>query len=116
MPINTTAGPVEYDRSRPGHVVNTSRVVDEDMEILDEAEEIISVLPATGWAAAVGERFVPLVVFVAMDSGKLYGVAVGADGLVDLEDNIEVAGDFNGYHPHPGFSGYKQANNDKEEQ
>ncbi len=96
--MNTTAGPRYIDSMRPGHVVNTSRVTDEDMEILDEEPEIIGVLPATGWAAAVGERFVPLVVFVAMDSGKLYGVAVGNDGKVDLEESIEDAVDFNGYH------------------
>ncbi len=108
MPINTTAGPVEYDRSRPGHVVNTSRVVEEDMQILDEAEEIIAVLPAAGWAAAVGEELVALVAFVALDDASMYGVAVGEDGRIDLtENNVEK---------HPGFSGYKQANNDKEEQ
>ncbi len=98
MVLNTTAGPVEYERSRPGHVTNTSRVVEEDMQYLDEEPEIIAVVPATGWAAAVGEKLVPLVAFVALDSAKLYGVAVGNDGLVDLEDNIEDAVDFNGYH------------------
>jgi hypothetical protein len=79
-------------------VTNTSRVVEEDMQYLDEEPEIIAVVPATGWAAAVGEKLVPLVAFVALDSAKLYGVAVGNDGLVDLEDNIEDAVDFNGYH------------------
>ncbi len=79
-------------------MVNTSRVVDEDMVYEDEEPEIIAVLPAAGWCAAVGEALVPLVAFVALDSAKLYGVAVGNDGKVDLEDNIEDAVDFNGYH------------------
>jgi len=104
--LNTTARPRYIDSRRPGHVTNTSRVVDEDMEVLDAEPEIISVLPATGWAAAVGEKLVALVVFVARDDGKLYGVAVGNDGRVDLEENIEDAADFNGYH--------QVNNNDKE--
>jgi hypothetical protein len=73
-------------------------VVEEDLNYLDEEPEIVSVVPATGWAAAVGESLVRLVVFVALDSGQLYGVAVGADGKVDLEESIEDAVDFNGYH------------------
>ncbi len=98
MVLNTTRGPVEYDRSRPGHVTNTSRAVEEDMQYLDEEPEIVSVVPAAGWCAAVGESLLPLVVFVALDSGRMYGVVVGDDGKVDLEDNIEDAVDFNGYH------------------
>lgn len=80
------------------HTVNTSHTVEENLQYLDEETEIISVLPATGWAATVGVKLVPLIVFVALDSGKLCGVAVGNDGKVDLEDNIEDAVDFNGYH------------------
>ncbi len=94
MVLNTTAGPRYIDSMRPGHTINTSRVTDEDMEILDEEPEIVSVVPATGWAAAVGEHLADLVAFVALDSGRMYGVVVGDDGKVDLEDAV----DFNGYH------------------
>jgi len=94
--INTSAGPVTIDPEPPRHIA-TTRIYDEDMHVLDEDPEIVSVVPAIGWAAAVGEALVPLVVFVALDDGRLYGVAVGNDGKVDLEDNIEKAVDFNGY-------------------
>ncbi len=106
MVLNTTRGPVEYDRSRPGHVVNTSRVTEEDMQILDEEPEIVSVVPAAGWCAAVGEKLVALIAFVALDDGKLYGVVVGPDGRVDLTNSVEQ---------HPGFTGYIQTTNEPKE-
>lgn len=84
----------------------TSRVTDEDMVYEDEEPEIISVLPAAGWAAVVGERRLPLVVFVAMADGKLYGVVVGPDGRVDLTNSVEQ---------HPGFTGYIQTTNEPKE-
>ncbi len=105
-PINTTNGPIPRPEERPGHTVNTSRVMEEDMQYLDEEPEIISVLPATGWHAVIGEEAVPLAAFVAMDSGRLYGVPVGGDGRIDLVD-----GDI---EKRDGFTGYKQANTDKE--
>ncbi len=107
--INTTSGPVlvEADSGRPGHVVNTSRVVEEDLTYLDEAPEILAVLPGTGWQAVIGEERVHLVAFVALDSGKMHGVAIGEDGRIDLTDgNVEELA---------GFTGYEQTNiNDKE--
>ena len=106
MVLNTTRGPVEYDRSRPGHVVNTSRVTEEDMQILDEEPEIVSVVPAAGWCAAVGEKLVALIAFVALDDGKLYGVVVGPDGRVDLTNSVEQ---------HRGFTGYIQTTNEPKE-
>jgi hypothetical protein len=69
-------------------------VTEEDMQILDEPPEILSVMPAGDWRAVVGGEVVPLVAFVALDSGRMYGVVVGDDGKVDLEDAV----DFNGYH------------------
>jgi hypothetical protein len=105
--MNTTAGPVVFDRSRPGHVVNTSRVVEEDMRALDEPPEILSVMPAGDWRAVVGDELVVLVAFVALDSGQLYGVAVGPRGRVDLtENNVET---------YAGFTGYIQTNNEPKE-
>jgi len=102
VPINTTAGPVEYERSRPGHVVNTSRIVEEDLQYVDEPPEIISVLPAADWRAVVeDDELVVLVAFVALDDGRMHGVAVGEDGRIDLTDDVEKF---------PGFTGYIQTN------
>jgi hypothetical protein len=104
--INTTTGPVVVDPDPPRHIA-TTRIYDEDMRYEDEEEEIVSVVPAAGWCAVVGEALVPLVVFVAMDDGKLYGVVVGPDGRVDLtEGNAEDI---------PGFTGYIQTNNEPKE-
>lgn len=111
MPVNTTRGPVPIprgERSPVGHTINTSRVVEEDMTYEDEEPEIISVLPGTGWHAVVNGEGIPLVAWVAMDDAKMYGVAVGEDGRVDLvEGDVEKL---------DAFTGYKQAatNNDKE--
>jgi len=103
--INTTGGPVEYDRSRPGHVVNTSRVTDEDMAYEDEPPEIISVMPAGDWRAVVGGEELALVAFVALDDGRMHGVVAGDDGRINLTEDVEKL---------PAFSGYVQTNNDKE--
>jgi len=106
VPINTTAGPVERGPGA-GHVINTSRLLEEDLQYTDEPPEILSVMPAGDWQASVGGEAVALTAFVALDSGKLYGVAVGPRGRVDLvEDNVET---------HPGFTGYIQTNNEPKE-
>lgn len=110
MVLNTTNGPVEVPRGTHEHVVNTSRVVEEEMVYEDEEPEIISVLPATGWRALidVGESLRPvrLVAFVALDTGRCYGVALDGERRIDL-----VEGDV---EKRPGFVGYEQASNDKE--
>src|SRR5215210_8741275 len=102
MVINTTNGPRRTDTPRgtrepidagtaaEAHTINTSAVVEEDLEYIDEDEEteILSVLPATGWYATFEDgRQEPLVAFVAMDSAKMYGVTVDTDGRVDLESS-----------------------------
>jgi hypothetical protein len=81
-------------------------VVEEDLNYLDEEPEILAVLPATGWQAVVGGEAVGLVAFVALDDGRMHGVAVGDDGRVDLTNSVEQ---------HPGFTGYKQATNEPKE-
>jgi len=44
----------------------------------------------------------PLVAFVALDTGRMYGASLGDDGRVDLlEQDVEK---------HPGFAGYTQTN------
>ncbi len=99
--MNTSSGPVVVDPTPHKHV-NTSRVVEEDMVYEDEAEEITTVMPAGDWKALVGGELVALVAFVALDSGRMYGVAVGEDGRVDLtEGNAEDI---------LGFSGYRKVN------
>ncbi len=104
--LNTTNGPVPKDAEL--HHINTSRVVDEDMVYEDEEAEIAFVLPASGWCAVVGGEAVPLVAFVALDTGKMYGASIGVDGRVDLlENDVEK---------HPGFTGYTQTNELQKEQ
>jgi hypothetical protein len=51
----------------------------------DEEPEILAVLPANGWAAIVGDDLVPLVAWVAMDTAKMCGVAVGGDAPCSSE-------------------------------
>ncbi len=105
MPINTTSGAIPRPEERAGHTLNTSRILEEDLRYEDEEPEILAVLPGAGWCAVIGEGAVPLVVFVALDSGKMHGVVVGAeDGRIDLTNNVE---------DHPGFTGYEQANNER---
>jgi len=104
--LNTTNGPVPKNPDQhPSHTLNTSRVVEEDMQNLDEEAEIAFVLPAAGWCASVNGEAVPLVAFVALDDATMYGVAVAEDGCIRLTDNVEDTRD---------FRGYTQTNNDKE--
>jgi hypothetical protein len=104
MTINTTAGPQPreaFDRPNPHHVVNTSRVMEEDLHYEDEDPEIIAVLPADPWCALIGDELVSLVAFVALEDGTIHGVAVGDDGRIDLKGgNVEDL---------DGFAGYEQS-------
>ncbi len=96
--LNTTNGPVPKNPDQhPLHTLNTSRVVEEDLQHLDEEAEIAFVLPASGWTAVVGGEAVPLVAFVALDDATMYGVAVAGDGRIRLTDNVEDTRDFRGY-------------------
>ncbi len=101
--INTTSGPVlvEADSGRPGHVVNTSRVVEEDLTYVDEEPAILAVVSAGDWCAVVEGVAVPMPLWVLLDDGSVYGVVIGKDGLLDPLDSIEK---------HPHFTGYEQAN------
>jgi hypothetical protein len=108
--LNTTSGPKQIQKGTREPVINTSRVVEEDMQYLDEEPEIISVIPARGWHALidVGESLQPvrLVAFVALDTGRMYGVALDGERHIDL-----VEGDV---EKRPGFARYEQTTNDKE--
>jgi hypothetical protein len=107
MVLNTTTGPKEYGRDRPGHTINTSRVVEEDLVYEDEGAEIVQVLDAAGWAAAFEDgHHEALIFWCLLDDETIHGVLLGEDGLVDLSNNAETR---------PGFDGYAQTtNNDKE--
>jgi hypothetical protein len=82
----------------PHHVVNTSRILEEDLTYTDEEPEVAHVLPATDWYARIeGYAPVPLVCWVVLDNGDVYGVGVGDDGKVDLGENIEDRQGFTTY-------------------
>jgi len=104
--INTSSGPVQYD-PRPGHVVNTSRLTEEDLVYEGEEPEVVQVLNAAGWVATFEDgHHEALIFWCLLDTGKMHGVILGEDGLIDLSNNVEER---------PGFNGYTQTpNNDKE--
>jgi hypothetical protein len=109
--LNTTrGGPAEVPRGTresTGHVTNTTRIFEEDLVYEDASPDILAVLPGGGWCAVVDGDAIPLVCWVALDSGTMHGVVLGENGLIDLTDgNVEK---------HPNFTGYKQVNNDKKE-
>lgn len=100
--INTSNGPVEIgpDQEPSGarHTLNTSHAIEENLTYTDEEPEILAVLPAGGWQAVIGTERVPLVAFVALDSGRMYGVPIGEDGRIDLvEGDVEKRTSFSGY-------------------
>ncbi len=99
--INTSDGPREYDPTRPGHVVNTSRILEEDLVYEDEEPAILAVVSAGDWCAVVEGVAVPMPLWVLLDDGSVYGVVIGEDGRIDLTADVEK---------HPHFTGYKQAN------
>ncbi len=97
--LNTSDGPVEYHHGQPARVINTTAIVEEDLTYEDESPEIVQVLPGGDWCAVVAGEAVALVAFVALDSGRMHGVAIGDDGHIDLTADVEK---------YPGFTGYKQ--------
>jgi len=104
--LNTTNGPRNVDPNPHRHIA-TTRIYEEDMRYEDEEPEIISVLPAVGWCAVIGGKSIPLVAFVALDDARMHGVAVGADGRINLTEDVETLP--------AGFSGYVQTNNEPKE-
>ncbi len=99
--INTTRGPVEVPRGEARHI-NTTAVVEENLQYLDEEPEILAVVSAGDWCALIADEAVPMPVWVVLDDASMYGVVVGVDGCIDLNSDVEK---------HPYFSGYKKANN-----
>ncbi len=85
MVLNTTRGPVEYDRSRPGHVVNTSRILEEELTYTDEPAEIVHVLSGAGYEATFedGHRE-DLVFWVVGGEGEVFGATLSDEGRADL--------------------------------
>jgi hypothetical protein len=99
MPVNTTSGPVgDVPDRHHSHTLNTSRVLEEDLQYVDEEPEIAHVLPATGWAAAFedGHREA-LVLWSVLDTGAVFGVAPGEDGTINASESIEAREGFSGY-------------------
>ncbi len=99
--INTTAGPVlvEADFGRPEHVVNTSRVVEEDLTYEDAEPEVVQVLNARGWAATFEDgHHEELLFWCVLDDETIHGVLLGEDGRIDLTGgNVEKRRGFSRY-------------------
>ena len=88
--INTSAGPKQYDPTRPGHTLNTSRVVEEDLIFEDEAPEIVHVLnPARCVATFEDGHHEELLFWCLLDDETVHGVALDEDGRVNLSNNVE---------------------------
>ncbi len=89
MVLNTTRGPQEVPRGEARHINTTAILEPPLMAYEGEEPEIASVVSAAGWCAVIGDEAVPLPLWVLLDDGSVYGVAVGADGLLDALDNVE---------------------------
>ena len=101
MVLNTTHGPQEVPRGTRSHINTTAILEPPLMSYEGEEPEIASVVSAAGWCAVVEGVAVAMPLWVLLDDGSVYGVVVGADGLIDPLDSIEK---------HPHFTGYEQAN------
>ncbi len=85
MVLNTTAGPRYIDSRRPGHTINTSRIVEEDLTYTDEPAEVVHVLSGVGYAAVFedGHRE-DLVFWVVDDEGEVFGTTLSDEGRAGL--------------------------------
>ncbi len=89
MTINTTHGPAEVPRGTRSHI-NTSAILEPPlMTYEDESADILAVVSAGDWCAVIADEAVPLPLWVLLDDGSVYGVAIGEDGLLDALDNVE---------------------------
>ena len=87
---------IPHDDVSP-HVINTV-----DNTYIDEEEEILQVLPAGNWCAIMrgvdGKLTIPLAVWVALDTGEMYGVAPrSGEKNIDLTRNISEDPQFQTY-------------------
>ncbi len=100
--VNTTNGPVEIDDRTPGRHINTTQILEEpDLVYEDDPPEITHVLPGGDWCALVDGVAQPLVAWVVLDDGTMYGVAVNDEGRVDANDNVEDLDGFIRYEKQP---------------
>jgi len=103
---------------RPGHTLNTSRIVDEDMESLDEeALEIEQVLEAPTALHAVyrvKERLLKAVEvdWILSSEGTLWGF-IGSRDEVDISATAETLPGFEGYVVREGASELSSAGLEK---
>ncbi len=82
--MNTSNGPVVVDPDPPRHV-NTSRIVEEDLQYLDEPPEIVHVLSGAGYVAVFeGGHQEDLVFWVVDDAGEVFGATLSDEGRVNL--------------------------------
>jgi len=103
--INTTTGAVQtHGDGRPLGVINTSRVVEEDLESLD-SNEVLHVIPGHPWVAVFEDGTeIPLVAWAITESDRGHGGVVvaaenGSGPRVDVSESVE---------DRPGFVGYEQ--------
>ena len=88
-PISTTTGPIERPGQPVGHVINTTANTYED------EEEILAVVPATGWYAQMDDgTTMPLLVFVVTDDGDMFGTVLTDEGGIDLTSDVSKRDDF----------------------
>jgi hypothetical protein len=101
--INTSDGIREVHDASDAHTINTSRVVEEDLNYTDEEVEVVHTTPALDWCVVVGGESVPLILFATLEDGRTYGVTLGSDGRIDVSDDVE---------DRPGFKGYQRGVSD----
>src|SRR5215212_6099074 len=93
--INTTTGAVQtHADGRPLGVINTSRVVEEDLESLD-SNEVLHVIPGYPWVAVFDDGSeLQLVAWAVSEDDKAHGVVVvraenGSGPRVDASESVE---------------------------
>ncbi len=86
--INTSNGPVEIPDDNP-HVINTSRVVEEDLIHEDAEPEVIGTAAGDGWHCVYEVRdelrAIPVLCWAQLDNDVVYPVVAPRDGgQIDL--------------------------------
>ncbi len=107
-PINTTGGAIPRPEERVGHTLNTSRAVEEDLTYEDEEPEVVQILNADGWVATFDDGHQEALIFwCLLDDATVHGVVLGEGCRIDLNNSVEKD---------PGFAGYVQVSQHKENQ
>ena len=101
MTVNTTAGPRRVDTT-PHGVVNTSRVVEEDLIYTDSDPEVIGTAAGDGWHCVyeLQERLraIPVLCWSQLDNDEMHPVIAPRGGpKVDLTVDVSNDSRFRGY-------------------